>query len=111
MDCASWSTAPRDECFLWTRSSPLGRAPAEPTQVQIAYDDKNLYVAFHCRYSKPHEASDDFASDEHELLDQSEYVAVVIDAVHGHTGGYEFAVSPAGVRADAEISDQGQEQN
>ena len=31
--------------------------------------------------------------------------------MHGHTGGYEFAVTPAGVRADAEISDQGAAQN
>ena len=111
LDDDVWKTAPPDSRFLSTRSKPFGKPTLEPTTVQIAYDEQYLYVAFHCRYSTPHQASDDYAADEHELLDESEYVAVIIDAVHGHTGGYEFAVSPAGVRADAEISNQGEEQN
>ena len=45
------------------------------------------------------------------MLSESENVAVIVDAVHGHTGAYQFAVSPVGVRADAELSDQGSAQN
>ena len=111
LDDAIWKTAPPDDRFLSTRSKPFGKPTTEPTSVQVAYDDKNLYVAFRCRYSKPREPSGDYASDEQELFDQSEYVAVIVDAVHGHAGGYEFAVSPAGVLADAELSSQGEAQN
>ena len=106
-----WQTAPKDERFLSTKSKPYGKPTTTPTVVQIAYDDQNVYIAFRCSYDKPHPPSDAYSSDEQTLFDESEYVAVVVDAVHGHTGGYEFAVSPAGVRADAEISDQGAAQN
>jgi Domain of unknown function (DUF5916) len=108
---AIWATAPKDDRFLSTKSKPYGKPTTEPTVVQVSYDDKNIYVAFRCTYGKPHAPSDAFIADEQTLLDESEYVAVVIDAVHGHTGGYEFAVTPAGARADAEISDQGAAQN
>lgn len=111
LDDAIWQTAPKDDRFLSTKSKPYGKPTTEPTVVQIAYDEKNLYVAFTCRYSKPREHQDAYASDEQTLLDESEYVAVVVDPLHAHTGGYEFAVSPAGVRADAEISEQGSAQN
>jgi hypothetical protein len=107
LDDPVWKTAPSDDRFLSTRSKPYGKTSTEPTSVQLAYDDQYLYVAFRCRYGKPHEPSDSFAGDEQTLLDESEHVAVLVDAVHGHTGAYEFAVSPAGVRADAELSDQG----
>ncbi len=111
LDDAIWQTAPKDEHFLSTKSKPFGKATAEPTQVQVAYDDQNLYVAFRCHYSKPHRPSDSFAADETSLFNDAENVAVIVDALHGHTGAYEFAVSPAGVRADAELSDQGAVQN
>jgi hypothetical protein len=106
-----WQTAPKDDRFLSTKSKPYGKPTTQPTIVQVAYDDQNLYVAFQCSYDKPHPPSDAYSSDEQALLDESEFVSVVIDAVHGHTGGYQFAVSPAGVRADAEITDQGAAQN
>ena len=111
LDDAVWQKAPKDDRFLSTKSKPFGKVTREPTSVQVAYDDTNLYVAFHCTYSKPHDRNDDYAGDEETLLTESENVAVIVDARHGHTGAYEFAVSPAGVRADAELSDQGSVQN
>lgn len=111
LDDEIWKTAPEDARFLSTKSKPFGKPSPEPTVVQVAYDDKNLYVAFRCRYSKPRSRNDAYAGDEQTLLTESENVAVVVDALHGHTGGYEFAVSPAGVRADAELGEQGATQN
>ncbi len=111
LDDAIWKTAPKEDRFLSTKSKPFGKPTTEPTTVQVAYDETYLYVAFRCRYGKPHPPSDAYAADERTLLDESEYVSVIVDAVHGHTGGYQFAVSPAGARADAEISDQGAAQN
>ncbi len=106
-----WAIAPRDNKFLSTRSKPYGQATTEPTEVQVAYDDENLYVAFRCWYSKPGSKDDSFAGDEQTVVEESESVSVVVDAVHGHTGAYEFVVSPVGARADAELSDQGSVEN
>lgn len=106
-----WATAPKDDHFSSTRSKPYGQATTEPTVVQIAYDDENIYVAFRCTYSKAGSRDDSFASDEQTLIDESENVAVVIDSSHQHTGAYEFVVSRVGARADAELSDQGSAEN
>jgi len=111
LDDPIWQTAPKDDRFLSTKSKPYGKPARAPTVVQVAYDDKNLYVAFRCTYAKPRDHNDEYAGDETSLLAESENVAVMVDAVHGHTGAYQFAVSPAGVRADAELSDQGSVQN
>lgn len=111
LDDTIWQTVPRDNRFTSTKSKPFGLPTTQPTVVQIAYDDKNLYVAFRCNYAAPQPPSDAFASDEKTLLGVSENVSVIIDATHGHAGGYQFAVSPAGARADAEISAQGGAQN
>jgi Domain of unknown function (DUF5916)/Carbohydrate family 9 binding domain-like len=111
LDDPIWKTAPKDDHFLSTKSKPFGKTTPEPTEVQVAYDATNLYVAFHCRYSKPRERNDAYAGDEATLLTESENVTVLIDAEHAHSGAYQFAVSPAGSRADAELSDQGSVQN
>jgi hypothetical protein len=107
LDEPIWTTAPKDNRFFSTKSKPFGQATNEPTVVQIAYDAQNLYVAFRCGYSKPGRKDDTFAGDEQTLLTESESVAVIVDPVHGHTGAYEFVVSPVGARADVELSDQG----
>ena len=111
LDDPVWKLAPEDDRFLSTKSKPYGKIGKQPTSIQIAFDDKNLYVGVHCRYSKPRPPNDEYAGDETSLLAESENISVLVDAVHGHTGAYQFAVSPAGVRADAELSDQGSAQN
>lgn len=111
LDEPIWQTAPKDNRFLSTRSKPYGQPTTEPTVVQIAYDAENLYVAFRCSYGKPGKKDETFTADELTLLTESESVAVVVDPVHGHTGAYEFVVSPVGARADAELSEQGSVQN
>ena len=107
LEDAIWQTAPRDDRFLSTSSKPYGKPTVHPTVVQIAYDAKNLYVAFRCNYASPREPSPTFAPDEETMLDSSEFVSVLVDALHTRTSAYKFTVSPAGARADAEISDQG----
>jgi hypothetical protein len=111
LDDPIWAKAPKDNRFFSTRSKPYGQATLEPTVVQIAYDEENLYVAFRCAYAKPGEKDDTFAADEVTLLTESESVSVIVDPVHGHTGAYQFAVSPVGARADVELSEQGASAN
>src|SRR5205085_2403571 len=86
LDDAIWQKAPKDTQFLSTKSKPFGQPTKEPTTVQVAYDDKNLYVAFHCTYGKPRGNNDSYSGDEQTLISESENVSVLVDAVHGHTG-------------------------
>ena len=111
LDDPAWKAAPTDDRFLSTKSKPYGKPTPLPTVMQVSYDDTNLYVAVHCTYARPHPPSDAYSGDETTVLTEAESVAVIVDGVHAHSGAYEFAVSPAGVRADAELSDQGASQN
>jgi hypothetical protein len=111
LDDPAWRSAPTDDRFLSTKSKPFGKPSPLPTVLRVAYDDTNLYVAVHCTYARPHPPSDAYSGDEATVFTESESVAVLVDGVHTHSGAYEFAVSPAGVRADAELSDQGAAQN
>ena len=52
LDDAVWSTAARITEFV--QREPMDGAPAtEDTDVYVAYDDSNLYLAFHARYGNP----------------------------------------------------------
>jgi len=108
---AVWELAPRDDRFVSTRSKPFGQPSAEPTVIQVAYDERNLYVAIRCAYSTPGAHDGSFSSDELGVLRESEAVGVAIDPLHGHTNAFYFLVTPAGARADAELSDGGSNPN
>ena len=52
LDDAVWTDAARITEFV--QRQPLDGAPAtEDTDVYVAYDDANLYLAFHAKYDKP----------------------------------------------------------
>ena len=111
LDDEVWVAAPQDSAFSSTKSKPYGQPTKEGTTVQVAYDAENLYVAFRCAYSKSGAKDDSFAQDEDSLLAESEHVAVLVDATHGRTNAFEFAVSRVGARADAELTEHGSEIN
>src|SRR5262245_55076923 len=80
LDDAAWQTAPADARFYSMRSKPYGEPTREPTSVQVAYDEENLYVAFRCAYSGPGPHDDSMPSDEVALYDMAERVGVLVDA-------------------------------
>ena len=103
-----WQKAVKDRRFLSSKSKPYGQPGSEPTEVQIAYDAENLYVAVRCGYSGKRPRDDTYTADETTLFIESESFVVSVDPLHTHTTGFAFAVSRAGARADAEVSDGGQ---
>jgi hypothetical protein len=111
LDDAVWQQAPRDTRFLSMRSKPFGQPTREPTEVQVAFDEKNLYVAFRCGFGGKRPRDDSFPMDELAVLGEAESAGMLIDPLHNHSSAFAFVVSRSGVRADAEITDSGQNRN
>jgi hypothetical protein len=111
LDDAIWQVAPIDGRFGSIRSKPYGLLTKEPTAVQVAYDERVLYVAFRCRYSAPGDRDDGVPPDEETLLSVSEAVAVAIDPRHDHANARLFAVGRTGARGDLEWTDGGATSN
>lgn len=106
-----WKDAPVDTTFFSLRSKPYGRPTAEPTSVQVAYDEENLYVAVRCAYSSKRARDNAFTIDEEGLLSEAESFAVVVDPLHTHSNAFLFAVARVGTRADVELTEGGTNSN
>jgi hypothetical protein len=82
----------------------VGTAPTQQTKMKIAYDEKNLYVAFHCLESDKSKLEkrlgrrDDFPGD---------WVEFNIDSYNDDRTGFSFTASASGVKGDEFISDNG----
>jgi hypothetical protein len=93
----AWQLAERAGNFVqW---EPDNDTPmSEATEVQVAYDDANLYVAVRCFDRTPEAISvglgrrDDFPP--------SDLVAIGFDPRHDHLTGYSFQTNPSGVQGD-----------
>ncbi len=78
--------------------------PTEQTKMKIAYDDKNLYVAFKCYQADPSTIEkrmgrrDDFPGD---------WVEINIDSYNDDRTGFSFTASVSGVKGDEFISNNG----
>ncbi|MCH9660121.1 MAG: carbohydrate binding family 9 domain-containing protein [Bacteroidetes bacterium] len=78
--------------------------PTEQTKMKIAYDDKNLYVAFKCYQADPATIEkrmgrrDDFPGD---------WVEINIDSYNDDRTGFSFTASASGVKGDEFISNNG----
>lgn len=81
-----------------------GKAPSQPTQFKILYDNKFLYVAYNCLDSAPDSIvkrmgrRDAFPGD---------FVEINIDSYHDQRSGFSFTTSVSGVRGDEFISNNG----
>ncbi|MBX2827222.1 MAG: carbohydrate binding family 9 domain-containing protein [Flavobacteriaceae bacterium] len=82
----------------------VGTPPTEQTKMKIAYDDKNLYVAFKCYQADPSTIEkrmgrrDDFPGD---------WVEINIDSYNDDRSGFSFTASASGVKGDEFISNNG----
>lgn len=78
-----------------------GKAPSQPTQFKILYDDKFLYIAYNCIDRAPDSIvkrmgrRDQFPGD---------WVEINIDSYHDLRSGFSFTLSVSGVRSDEFIS-------
>jgi hypothetical protein len=81
-----------------------GKAPSQPTQFKILYDDKFLYVAYWC-----HDVFPDSVIKRMGRRDQfpGDWVEINLDSYHDSRSGFSFTTSVSGVRSDEFISNNG----
>ena len=107
-DDAVWRTAPvSDEFFQFT---PAEAVPARfRTTFQVAYDDRTLYV--YVRADDPRPDSMVALLSRRDVRTPSEWIKVVIDGFHDRRTALQFMVNPAGVKRDATVYNDVQEDN
>jgi len=105
-DDAVWRTAPVISDFV--QFSPVEGGPARfRTEAQVAYDDHNFYAFIRAYDPEPAKISCVLAR--RDVRPPTDQLKIVIDAFHDRRSGYEFAVSPGGVKRDYAIYDDNNE--
>jgi hypothetical protein len=109
LDDEVWTQAEPTAEFV--QSEPLTDQPAtEETEVQIAYDDSNLYVAAYLRDSMPgavivNDIRKDFDPEESDTFE------VILDTFADRRNGFVFMTNVEGARADQQSANEGREVN
>ena len=73
-------------------------APRERTVVQVAYDDRYLYVAVRCYAVDP--ATISAGLGRRGSIPASDKITIALDPRHDHLTGYAFTTNPSGVQHD-----------
>ncbi len=101
-----WSITPPITGFLESRPTE-GAPPRLETEARVAYDARNLYVFV--RAFDPHPDSIVRQLGRRDDYTASDRIILMLDSYHDRRTGYEFAVNPAGVKADYAIFNDGDE--
>jgi len=107
----------RDDDAVWREATPItefqewrpseGGAPKLPTEAKVAYDAGNLYVFVRC--FDPHPDSIITVLTRRDYFTPSDMVWLFLDSYHDRRNGFEFGVNPSGVKLDAQIYNDGNE--
>src|SRR5438094_325657 len=107
----------RDDDPVWREAAPVtgfqewrpseGGPPKLPTEAKIAYDAANLYVFV--RAFDPHPDSIITVLARRDYFTPSDMIWLFLDSYHDRRTGYEFGVNPSGVKLDAQIYNDGNE--
>lgn len=99
LDDEAWRLAEVGEGFVqW---EPDNMAPlSEPTTMQVAYDDRFVYVAVHCQDRDPDGIRGPLGRRDESRGTATDLIAVGFDPRHDHLTGYVFMTNPAGVQND-----------
>ena len=101
-----WQTAQRITAFQ--EFDPDEGKPARfPTEVRVAYDAHNFYAFIRAFDSEPQKILGILAR--RDVRPPTDQLKIIIDSYHDRRSGYEFAVSPGGVKRDYAIYNDGDE--
>jgi hypothetical protein len=93
-----WASAPASGDFV-QREPTEGVSPSHPTDVRVAFDESNLWVAV--RAGEPEADKVRALLTRRDDSSPSDWIHVFIDSQHDRRTAFEFAVNPAGVKLDA----------
>src|SRR5688500_14903002 len=95
---AVWPRAPPRTGFR--QRDPHEGAPATfETEARVAYDGTALYVAVQAKDPDPSRIVG--IRTRRDEQSPSDWIRIIVDSFHDRRSAYEFAVNPAGVKADA----------
>src|SRR5216683_721378 len=107
----------RDDDVVWREAQPItgfqewrpseGGPPKLPTEAKIAYDAANMYVFV--RAFDPHPDSIITVRARRDYFTPSDMIWLFLDSYHDRRTGYEFGVNPSGVKLDAQVYNDGNE--
>lgn len=109
LDEEVWATAKPATGFV--QSEPKEGEPAtEPTDVFVAYDAANLYIAAYCHDREPDrivvsEIRKDFTTEEQDSFE------VILDTFGDRRNGFVFMTNHEGARSDQQSANEGRETN
>ncbi len=109
------ATAPeidgRDTDEVWQSATPItdfvefdpveGKEPRFKTEARVAYDARNFYVFVRMFDPEPDKILTLLAR--RDVRPATDQIKIIIDSYHDRRSGYEFAVSPSGVKRDYAI--------
>ena len=109
LDEPSWSEAPIASNFI--QNDPREGEPATfDTEVRVLYDDDALYFGVFAKDDEPsriivNDLKKDFNTG------TSDGFRIILDTFHDERNGYQFATNPAGAKWDAQMANEGRENN
>jgi hypothetical protein len=109
LDEPAWLNAPVAQNFI--QNEPREGEPATfDTEVRVVYDDGALYLGVFAKDDRP---SGIIVNDLKKDFDtaSSDGFRVIIDTFRDERNGYQFATNPAGAKWDAQMSNEGRENN
>src|SRR6266704_566596 len=107
----------RDDDAVWREAKPItgfqewrpseGGPPNLPIEAKIAYDAANMYVFV--RAFDPHPDSIITVRARRDYFTPADMIWLFLDSYHDRRTGYEFGVNPSGVKLDAQVYNDGNE--
>ncbi|MDP2957280.1 MAG: DUF5916 domain-containing protein, partial [Longimicrobiales bacterium] len=109
LDDEVWQRAQAVTDFI--QAEPLeGEAATERTEVRMAFDGDNLYIAAYLHDSEPDAlVVTDIKKDFTEM--EQDAFSVILDTFRDRRNGYVFMTNPEGARADQQVTNEGREIN
>src|SRR5688572_7787408 len=109
LDEPAWRDAPIASHFL--QNDPREGEPAtHDTEVRILYDEDAMYFGVFAKDTEPgriivNDLKKDFSTD------GSDGFRIILDTFRDERNGYQFATNPAGAKWDAQMANEGRENN
>ncbi|MCH8121882.1 MAG: carbohydrate binding family 9 domain-containing protein [Bacteroidetes bacterium] len=95
-----------DPIVDWVQRVPNeGASPTERSEMRIAYDENNLYFAFHFFDSEPEKIRANYLN-RGGRLHRDDHIWLMLDTYHDKRNAYLFEITAAGTQDDAIINDE-----
>jgi hypothetical protein len=102
LDDAAWEAAQPMRHF-WQVEPNEGEPASEPTEARVVYDNDAIYIGVRAWDSHADEITARLTRRDEDSY--SDWIIVAIDSYHDRRTGYAFFVNPAGVKRDAYLFD------